>query len=66
MSNIEKLARYIVQTGHADQIMAALRFVAATSEVEAKAGSKRSQDTRILSGDIAGYIEQAELIKNVS
>lgn len=66
MSNIEKLARYIVHTGHADQIMAALRFVAAASEVEAKSGSERRQDMRILSGDIAGCIEQAETIKNVS
>ena len=66
MSNIEKLARYIVHTGHADQIMAALRFVAAASEVEAKSGSERRQDTRILSGDIAGSIEHTEPIKNVS
>ena len=66
MSNIEKLARYIVQTGYSDQIMAALRFVAAASEVEAKSGSERRQDTRILSGDIAGCIDQTEPIKNVS
>ena len=34
MTNIEKLARLIVQTGHADKIMAALAIAAASSHSE--------------------------------